>query len=139
MAETHTSATVSVTIAATPETVFGHLVEPDRMLRWMGAAVALDPRPGGAYTIKMNDEATASGHYVEVVPYERLVFTWGWIGDDDIAPGSTTVEIHLKPVGDSTELTLVHTDLPSDQARANHLEGWSHFLSNLVALHAAEP
>lgn len=131
-----TTATISVTIGAPPEIVFGHLVEPERMLRWVGRSVALDPVPGGTFAIEMDDDATASGTFVEVVPHERVVFTWGWVGDERIPPGSSTVEISLKPVDAGTELTLVHSGLPTADDGERHTEGWTHFLGQLVELHA---
>lgn len=129
-------ATVSMTIAASPQTVFEHLVEREKMLRWMGVEADLDPTPGGGFTLKHNDEATASGEFVEVIPHERVVFTWGWIGNDSIPPGSSTVEIDLAPVSDGTALTLTHTGLPDEQAYYQHGQGWTHFVGRLVLVAA---
>lgn len=126
------AAVVTVNIAASPEIVFGHLVEHDKMLRWMGVSVDLDPQPGGTFTIKMNEEITAKGTYVEVVPNERVVFTWGWVGNDFVPPGSSTVAIELEPQGQGTQLTLTHSDLPDPAAYDQHGEGWKHFLGRLV-------
>ncbi len=40
----------------------------------------------------------ASGRFVELVPEQRLVFTWGWEGEaPPVPPGSTTVVIELEP------------------------------------------
>ena len=43
-----------VRISATPETVFSFFVDPDKMARWMGSHVELDPRPGGTYALDIN-------------------------------------------------------------------------------------
>jgi uncharacterized protein YndB with AHSA1/START domain len=55
---------------------------------------------------------TVFGEFVEIDPPRRLVFTWGWEGDEEVPPGSSTVEVTLTPDGDATVLHLVHGDLP---------------------------
>lgn len=132
-------ASVTVTIEASPKTVFEHLVEREKMLRWMGVSAEFEAKPGTPLTIKMNSDITASGEFLEVVPYERVVFTWGWVGNAKIPPGSSTVEISLKPIGENTELTLVHTGLPTEQDFVEHTGGWSHFLGRFVELMATQP
>jgi len=132
-------ARVTVTIDASPKTVFEHLVEKDKMLRWMGVSADLEGKPGTPLTIEMNSDSTAGGEFLEVVPYERVVFTWGWLGNAEIPPGSSTVEISLKPVGDNTELTLVHTGLPSERDFVEHTTGWTHFLDRLTELMTSRP
>ena len=69
--------------------------------------------------------------YVEVTPYSRVVFTWGWEGDGQaVPPGSSTVEITLQPDGDETIVRLRHYGLPAEE-RPQHLEGWVHYLDRL--------
>jgi activator of Hsp90 ATPase-like protein len=63
-------------------------------------------------------------------PY-RLVFTWGWEDSSELPPGSSTVEITLVPDGDGTLIRLRHTGLPSEESRALHAAGWSHYLERL--------
>jgi uncharacterized protein YndB with AHSA1/START domain len=63
-------------------------------------------------------------------PY-RLVFAWGWEDSSELPPGSSTVEITLVPDGDGTLIRLRHTGLPSEESRALHAAGWSHYLQRL--------
>jgi len=125
-----------IRIEATPPTVFEFLIDPAKLVRWMGTDAVLDPRPGGIYHVNVNGHETVSGRFVEVVPFSRVVFTWGW---DDGAlstpPGSTIVEIVLEPDGEDTCLRLTHRDLAPDM-RPFHLAGWSHYLSRLAVLAA---
>ena len=133
--ETQTDSEVlerEVRIAASPATIFPFFTDPEKMVRWMGITAELDPRPGGVYRVNVTGRDIARGEYVEVVPNQRIVFTWGWEGDGSpVPPGSTTVEITLTPDGDHTILRLRHLGLPSE-ARAEHAEGWDHFISRLV-------
>ena len=92
-----------VRIAASPETVFGFFCDPELKLRWMGVQAELDPVPGGIYRVRINARDVARGEYVEVVPHERIVFTWGWEGDGNaVPPGASTVEVTLTPDGEDT-------------------------------------
>ncbi|GAA2724156.1 hypothetical protein GCM10010439_21150 [Actinocorallia aurantiaca] len=79
------------------------------------------------------------GRFVELVPYERLVFTFGWEatpGAPDIPPESSRVEVTLTPDGDGTELTLRHSDLPTVLEEETG-DGWAHLLHRLAE--TAEP
>ena len=73
-------------IEARPETVFGFFTEPDKMVRWMGSSAELDPRPAGVFRVDIRGEWVARGEFVEVVPHERVVFTWGWERPDSDRP-----------------------------------------------------
>src|SRR5256885_12914865 len=52
-----------------------------RWIAWQGVGGELDPRPGGSLRIRMPGGQVATGEFVELVPYTRIVFTWGWEGD----------------------------------------------------------
>lgn len=138
-AETETAVEVEVRIAASPETVFDFFTDPDKMIQWMGRSVELDPRPGGTLRCDINDQAVASGEYVEVDRPRRVVFTWGWEGEGSVtAAGSSRVEVLLEPDGDGTQLRLLHSDLPSAESAQKHGHGWRHYTERLAAAAAGE-
>jgi uncharacterized protein YndB with AHSA1/START domain len=121
-------------IDANPELVFSFLSERDKMLRWMGLVVEIDPRPGGIYRVDPNGREVIRGKYLEVVRPRRIVFSWGWEvgGDVDIPASSTIVEIELSPRDGGTLLVLTHRNLPDDgDARRTHDFGWTHHLGRL--------
>lgn len=123
--------TVEVVVQASPETIFEFFTDPEKMLRWKGTRAELDPRPGGTFSVDVTHEALARGEYIEVDRPNRVVFTWGWEGNEAVAPGSTTVEVTLTPQDDGTLVRLVHSDLPEDE-REMHKHGWEHFLGRLA-------
>jgi len=128
-----------VRIDATPDTVFDFLVEPEFMTQWMGTDAKLDARPGGVMRCDINGHDVAQGEYVVVERPHRVVMTWGWVGSDEMPPGSSTVEVTLHADGAATVLRLVHSRIPASQTAA-HGEGWTHYLARLtIAATGADP
>jgi uncharacterized protein YndB with AHSA1/START domain len=119
-------------IAAPPHAVFAYFVDPAKMVLWMGARAEIDPRPGGAYAVDLNAQARARGQYVDVVPDTRIVFSFGWEENPTVPPGSTTVEVTFTPDGDGTHVRLVHRGLVGAESRAQHTDGWQHYLARLA-------
>jgi uncharacterized protein YndB with AHSA1/START domain len=121
-----------IMIDATPETIWPFLTEADKHIQWEGTKAEIDARPGGVYRVLVAGQFQGAGAFVEVVPTERLVFTFGWDEEGNpIRPGSTTVEITLRPEGGKTRLRLVHRGLP-DEAVEPHTQGWTHYLERLA-------
>jgi uncharacterized protein YndB with AHSA1/START domain len=150
-----------VRIAARPETVFAYFTDPERMVRWFGIEATLDPRPGGLCrvtfgtseaalealqpslrplgpaTAQLPDEAVMSGRFVEVEPYSRISFTWGWEEEMlQVPPQSTLVSVLLEADRDSgTLVRVVHDRLPA-HSTAFHTAGWKHYLARLASVAA---
>lgn len=80
----------------------------------------------------MNGRDIERGEFVEVVPYSRIVFSFGWeAGGAPVPPGSSTVEVELVPDGDGTIVRVKHSGLPAE-AREAHTRGWAHYLARLA-------
>ena len=129
--------TASVRIMAPPEVVFPYFTDPALAVRWIADAAYLDARPGGTLAIDVRGNP-ARGAYVVVDPPQRVVFTWGIEDRVDFPPGSSTVEVVLRADGDETVVTLTHRDLPTEDHRRSHREGWREFLG-LLAEEAGAP
>jgi uncharacterized protein YndB with AHSA1/START domain len=129
-----------VRIAARPETVFEFFTDPEKMVLWKGREADLDPQPGGIYRVEMGDQIVARGEYVEIDAPSRVVFTWGWEGQESpgpqsVPPGSSRVEVTLEPDGEGTLVRLRHLDLP-EETRQIHGEGWDLYLGRLAIVAA---
>ncbi|SFA85979.1 MULTISPECIES: SRPBCC domain-containing protein [unclassified Bacillus (in: firmicutes)] len=120
-------------IEAQPETLFAFFVDPEKMVRWMGRQILLEPKIGGKYRIDVNGSDIAMGEYLEMVPNEKIVMTWGWEKSKLVPPGSSTVEFSLTPKDNGTLLTLTHYDLPVEEI-ASHQQGWTHYTIRLQTL-----
>ena len=121
----------TIAIDASPETVWEFLVDPEKLMRWKGINADLETQPGGIFRCEVIPGHIARGEYVEIDKPNKLVFTWGWDGSEDVPPGSSTIVIELASDGDGTSLRFVHQDLPNAEAIASHAHGWDHYLPRL--------
>lgn len=125
--------TKEIFIECRPETLFSFFTDPDKMVRWMGRHILLEPKLGGKYRIDVNGHDIAMGEYVEIVPNEKIVMTWGWEKSKLLPPGSSTVEFRLTPKENGTLLVLTHSGLPAVEV-ASHQQGWAHYMVRLQTL-----
>jgi uncharacterized protein YndB with AHSA1/START domain len=120
-----------IRIDASPEAIFPFLTDPQKIVRWKGVDATVEASPGGVYRVNVTGGKHAVGEYLEVDAPNRVVFTWGWEGDEQLPPGSSTVTIELISDGDGTIVRLTHSGLP-EGADAAQLQGWEHFLPRLA-------
>jgi uncharacterized protein YndB with AHSA1/START domain len=139
-------------LRAPPGEVFAAWTDPALLERWwtgvggwVDAKADVDLRVGGRYHLSMRDERGAQhgvlGVYTEVVPAERLVFTWSWENDPSVMRGSegSLVDVVLRDAPDGTQLSLTHTGLGGKLVKDMHEEGWNALLTSLYGLFSAEP
>lgn len=88
---------------------------------------------GGSYRIGMREQDGSvfyvGGKYIEILPPERLVFTWAWQTDPPGANSLVTVEFFDQ--GNSTRVVLRQEQLPDAASQASHRRGWEACLNNL--------
>ena len=138
-AATKPSLTIKRRLNAPPAKVFAAWTDPEKVKGWMGPGemkamhAECDLRVGGRYRWVMQapsgEEHDVSGVYREVVPNQKLVFTWAW----KTAPErESLVTVLLKPDGDGTLLTLTHEQFFDDDARDRHQGGWNGALDKMA-------
>jgi uncharacterized protein YndB with AHSA1/START domain len=118
----------SITIRATPETVFRFFTDNKRWASWWGQGSTIDPRPGGHLLIRYPGGVEASGEVLEISKPERIVFTFGFASGTPMPPGSSRVTIRLADQGASTRVTLTH-ELADENVRNEHIQGWRYQMS----------
>ncbi|MFZ3588358.1 SRPBCC family protein [Bacillus sp. DJP31] len=99
----------------------------------MLAVPLLEPKIGGTYRIDINGSDIAMGEYLEIVPYERIIMSWGWDNSTIMPPGASKVEFLFTPQEDGTLLVLNHYNIPSEKVSSNN-NGWTHYLDRLKLL-----
>jgi len=121
----------TVTLPVTPDEAFALITEPERLRRWHTISARVDLRVGGDYRWTIVPGHTAVGTFREIEPGKRVVFGWGWDGQEDFGADASTVTITLTPTAAGTELTLHHTGFINEEQAASHNEGWTHYLGRL--------
>jgi len=120
----------TIEIAAPRDLVFQYFVDSARFARWWGEGSSVDPRPGGTVRICYPGGQVASGQFKEIVPPDRVVFTYGYEGDrQPIPPGTTRVSVTLEEIPSGTRVTLRHAGLPSEDLVREHTQGWRYQFS----------
>jgi uncharacterized protein YndB with AHSA1/START domain len=136
---TKPSLTLKRRLNAPPAKVYAAWTDPAKIAGWFGpqgvtkVEATTDLRAGGRYRVIMHvpgDTHDVSGVYREVVPDEKLVFTWAWRTTPE---RESLVTILLKPDGDGTLLTLIHEQFFDEPARDRHSQGWTGALDKLEA------
>jgi uncharacterized protein YndB with AHSA1/START domain len=136
------SLTLKRRINAPPAKVYAAFTEPQTIARWFGPQgvdkvdAETDLRVGGRYRIVMHmgsDVHDVGGVYREIVPNERLVFSWAWKSTPE---RESLVTVTFKPDGAGTLLTLMHEQFFDADARDRHSQGWSGALDKLEKLFA---
>jgi uncharacterized protein YndB with AHSA1/START domain len=143
----NTAVTPSLTLKrrlnASPEKVYAAFTEPTHLTQWFGPEggvverAELNVRPGGRYTIVFRtqdgEQHQISGVYKEVVPNEKLAFTWAWRSTPE---RESYVTVMIKSDGPGCTLTLVHEKFFDEAARDRHNTGWIGALNKLEKLFA---
>ncbi len=135
------SLTLKRRLNAPAEKVYAAWTDPEKIVKWFGpdagpvTRAETDLRVGGHYTIAFNTEDgerhQVGGVYREVVPNEKLVFTWAW---HTMPERESLVTITVKPDGAGSILTLLHEKFFDEAARDGHKRGWSGSLDKLEKL-----
>ena len=123
---------------APPSKIYRAWTDAAKISRWFGPEDAeilraeTDVRVGGRFRIVFRgpdgEEHDVGGIYREVVPDQKLVFTWAWRSTPE---RESLVTVALKRDGDGTLLTLLHEQFFDEAARDRHGRGWNGTLDKL--------
>lgn len=128
----------SIDIAAAPERVFDHFVQPELLVRWMGDFARLEAVVGGIFSVDING-VLIRGHFVRVERPHLIEVAWGEAGNDAMPPGATRLRVTFEARGAHTLVVLEHAGLVPVEA-AKHAIGWPHFVGRLcVAAAGGDP
>jgi uncharacterized protein YndB with AHSA1/START domain len=135
---TKPSLTIRRRLKASPAKVFSAWTESEKIKRWFGPGAVqcthaeFDLRVGGRYMIAAaspdGEKHQVGGTIREVVPNQKLVYTWAW---HSMPERESLVTVEFKPDGDGTMLTLRHEQLFDEATRDRHQHGWNGALDKL--------
>ena len=126
--------TIERTFKASPEALFDAWTNPEILSHWWGPedvsipVLDLDVKEGGAWTTTMFSDQMGnkivSGTYKTIERPNRLVFTWGWKGEDGSRGHETEIEVLFEKSGDGTKMTMHQQKFCDATDRDNHYMGW---------------
>ena len=90
-----------------------------------------DLRPAAAtryFVHRDGEQHDVIGVYKEIVPNQKLVFTWAW---RTMPERELLVTVLIKPDGAGSILTLIHEQFFDEPARDRHEYGWTGALNKL--------
>ena len=132
------SLTLKRRLNAPPEAVYAAWTDPKKLVHWFGpdqgpvTKAETDVRVGGRFHVVFHtedgEEQDVSGIYQEVVPNQKLQFTWAW---RTMPERESLVTVLVKPDGDGALLTLIHEQFFDEPARDRHAYGWNGSLDKL--------
>lgn len=138
---TQPSLTITRRLNASPAKVFAAWTDAEKIIRWFGPVhtiddsvhAEMDVRVGGSFRIRFKtddgEQHQVGGTYRDVVPDQRLVFTWAWHTTPE---RESVVTVTLRPDGDGTLLSLNHGKFFDEAARDGHERGWTGTMDKLV-------
>jgi uncharacterized protein YndB with AHSA1/START domain len=111
--------------AATRDEVWEALTSGERLQRWLGEVVEVDPRIGGRLYVRWAGGAEMHGTITALVPREVLELAWTEEGLPD-----STLRVTLRDDRDGCVLRLDHESVPAESARGFGA-GWHSHLDAL--------
>lgn len=114
--------------------VFNIWTAREHVLRWWGPKdyetthVEWDFRVGGAYRVAINSSTGGNwmgGRFVEIVPRERIVFTFAWNPDNDPIGQETLITVTFAETNGRTTQTFHQTAFRDADTRDSHVGGWT--------------
>ena len=120
--------------------VFDAWLDPTKVVRWISAeaterpTMMTEPREGGSYRIEVANPGgrmIITGVYEEIIPEERLVFSW----QCSAFPGEETrVTVQFSPEASGTRVSLRHENFNTQETREVHSMGWDSCLNSIDML-----
>jgi uncharacterized protein YndB with AHSA1/START domain len=136
-----TSLEIKRFINAPPARVYAAWTDPEQLKQWWGPEgvqtrqFAADACVGGKYRWDLvnqeGEEMSVFGEYRELIAGKKIVFTWKWDDDEAWETKNSVVTIELSDRDGGTEIKLTHVQLPSQESRDRHNEGWNSVLDRL--------
>jgi uncharacterized protein YndB with AHSA1/START domain len=128
-------------IKAPRERVYAAWTDPAQLREWFGPenirtrSIVAEMRVGGKFRWDLinseDEEMTVRGEYRELEPNRKIVFTWQFVHDEDWEQRDSVVTVELSDCDGGTEVRLTHEQLPSEESRDRHTEGWTSVLDKL--------
>ncbi len=128
------SLTLKQTLNASPAEVSRLFTHAAALRDWLCDWATVDGSPNGIFQLRWGNNIYVSGHFLTCQPGQKLVMTWDAKG----LPSPMKVSVTFKPQGESTLVTLTHSDIGSGSVwkgvTAIEQAFWQNGLENLKSV-----
>lgn len=145
--------TASLRIAASPDSIYRALIDPEALMAWLppegmsGQALLFEPWAGGRYRIALRYDGAAApggrgksgertdisaGSFLALEPGRRVVQSATFESRDPAFAGEMIVTWSLDPVAGGTNVTVTAEEVPAGISPEDHAAGLSSSLRNLA-------
>jgi predicted enzyme related to lactoylglutathione lyase/uncharacterized protein YndB with AHSA1/START domain len=128
-------------IHAPRERVFAAWTTSADIPKWFGPdtcqvlSAKLNLRPGGDYHFRVRSEkmgeVNLDGIFREVKRPSKLIYTWNFSGNPQVEFGESQVTVEFIDRKDATEIEITHEQLPNEEVKEDHKQGWEGCLDKL--------
>jgi uncharacterized protein YndB with AHSA1/START domain len=130
-------------LRAPPERVYRAFLHPEATAKWLPPygftckVEYMDARVGGTFRMSFTSFSSGQGNafggeYLELVPFERIVYTD--VFDDPGLSGTMRVTIELRAVSCGTDISIVQEGIPDVIPTEMCYLGWQESLAQLALL-----
>lgn len=142
--ETGKQINISKDFNASVEDLFGAWTQAEKLKQWWKTLqyelidVEGELQEGGKIKYRFGDQGqdklVIEGEYQEVVPNEKLVYTWNWrFLDGEVEPSDFKLNVKFEKTESGSKLDIQQDNLDNDEeAIKPHREGWDHALESLA-------
>lgn len=109
--------------------LFDAWVSPDSVIEPI-TKIESNPVEGGIYKLyseSPSGTAVMLGEFKEVVPNEKLEYTWHWEGSDE----KTLIRVEFKEREGETHVAIEHNGFLTEESKEMHDTGWDSYLKGL--------
>lgn len=130
----------SIEVNTTPGSVFRSISEEKELQKWWVDIPILEKTVGGKVLfrfLKENSEMlekdfVIEGKILEIIPNQKLSYTWKPVDDPDYP--NTVVTWTIVPKDNKTKVTVLHSGLEKVKDYSHLNNGWAYFINRLENL-----
>ena len=130
----------SIEVNATPESAFIAITDEKELQKWWVDVPKLEQSVGGAVLFRflkensdmLEKDFVVEGKILEIIPNQKLSYTWKPVDDQDYPDTIVTWTIESK--NNKTKVTVLHSGTENAKDYSHLNDGWAYFINKLGTL-----
>jgi len=114
-----------------PQEVWNYLTDPGLLSQWL---METDLRPFAGHPFRFTCGTVIDCEVLEAEPFTRLSYSWRTESIIGGGPFTSKVCWTLKPIGNGTELQLIHDGFPTPEDAVGHDGAWKMTVGKMAGM-----